>query len=124
MGYPSLYKPPKSVSNTGVSTPGPAPPPPPAQHYFPGIGYSTPNLAHLHQYLMANPLRSVPVHDSNTSSSLIYKEMDAVALAAELKKDEFRIRDEYAGRGLNGINDDEYADVNEAALASVVRRQD
>ena len=92
MGYPSLYEPPKSVGSTGVSTPGPAPPPPPppAPHYFPGIGYSTPSLAHLHQYLMAahlaNPLRSVPVHGSNTSSSPIYKEMDAVALAAELDR--------------------------------------
>ncbi len=91
MGYPSLYEPPKSsVGSTGVSTPGPAPPPPPppAPHYFPVMGYSTPSLAPLHQYLMAahlaNPLRNVPVN--NSSSSPIYKDMDAVALAAELDR--------------------------------------
>lgn len=96
MSYPSLYEAPKTA-NTSVNPPGPAPPPPPppAPHYFntlPGIGYNTPSLAHLHQYLvaahLAHPLRNVPlsVHSNNSSTSPIYKDMDPAALAAELDR--------------------------------------
>ena len=74
MNYPSLYDP-KAVPVPAAA----APPPPPPPHYFNmggslPIGYSTPSLAHLHQYLVAahlqsgltNPLRNVPlpVHSS------------------------------------------------------------
>jgi hypothetical protein len=95
MGYPSLYEPTKSV-NAGVNPPGPTgppPPPPPAPHYFntiPGIGYNTSSFAHLTQYLvaaqLAYPLRNASLHSNNTSTSPIYKDMDAVALAAELDR--------------------------------------
>lgn len=95
MGYPNPYEPPKSV-NAGVNPPGPPPPPPPpAPHYFnniPGMGYNSPGLAHLHQYLvaahLAHPLRNVPlpVHSNNSSTSPVYKDVDPVALAAELDR--------------------------------------
>lgn len=95
MGYPNLYEPAKSV-NAGVNPPGPTglpPPPPPAPHYFnniPGIGYNTPSLAHLHQYLvaahLAHPLRNVPLPVHSNNSSPVYKDMDPVALAAELDR--------------------------------------
>ena len=74
MNYPGMYEP--KTGSTAVATQShPAPP----SHYFnnlQGIGYGSPSLAHLHQYLvaahLAQPLRGVPalpVHSSSSNNS-------------------------------------------------------